>query len=196
MYQKHQGELLGTVYTSGESKQQPTNQLATVLPYYNTAAYSHITLVCPTQTANQEIVTYSTQEAMSLVLNDSVTEVMGLIVVGALAFFLSNPINTFSARSYMVSTMMIPLQISAFFQNKTMGCTEVLGNDDSIEALQRQFPISVVFHMIVSGCCWFMEYQLSSRRNDVKAVMTMRKTLANAERQASKDDKKGGKKKK
>ena len=49
----------------------------------------------------------------------------------------------------------------------------------------RSFPISLVFHTIVTLCCWFMNYQMQRRNDAVKQVMDMKKILQNAERQAA-----------
>ena len=49
----------------------------------------------------------------------------------------------------------------------------------------RTFPISLVFHTIVTLCCWFMNYQMQRRNSAVKQVLDMKKVLQNAERNAT-----------
>jgi hypothetical protein len=109
---------------------------------------------------------------------------MGLIMMAALSYFLAQadkPI-TFSDQYYMIATGLIPLQVAAYFQNQKMGCAHLV---DGAEPLDRDFPISMVFHTIVTICCWFMNYQMQLRNDEVKAVADMRRTLASAERKAA-----------
>ena len=70
-------------------------------------------------------------EAARFIANDSVVEIMGLIMVAALTLFLADPLQrpnlTFADRHYMVATALIPLQITSFFQNeKKIGCIQPL----------------------------------------------------------------------
>ncbi|KAI2492183.1 hypothetical protein MHU86_22379 [Fragilaria crotonensis] len=166
---------------------------------------------------NSEIVTFvSGWEAARFMANDSVVEIMGLILVAALTLFLSDPLQrpnlTFADRHYMVATALIPLQITSYFQNeKKIGCIQPLmerygdlilsaisstsstttSDADSDQNLpdpfgeDRSFPISLVFHTIVTLCCWFMNYQMQRRNEAIKQVMHMKKILENAERQAT-----------
>lgn len=147
-------------------------------------------------------------QAVSFIVNDSVVEVMGLIMMASLTLFLftstsdattvETPIS-FANRHYMMATALIPLQIAAFFQNDKIGCLKLLSNTTMIpmdeedlsvvlSSPDRSFPISVIFHTVVTVSCWFMMYQMQHRTDAVKQVLDMRKALEGAQRQKPKDN--------
>ena len=131
---------------------------------------------------NTEIVQYRGWDAAWLVINDSVVEIMGLIMVGLLAHVLSlknDERSIFVHPSYVLATLLVPFQLATFFANKTMGCAHILG--DVSEPLQRTFPVSIIFHVIVSVCCYFMIYQMKYRNKDIEFVKEMKMQLREAE---------------
>lgn len=98
-----------------------------------------------------------------------------------------------------MATALIPLQIAAFFQNDKIGCLKLLSNTTMIlmdeedlpvvlSSPDRSFPISVIFHTVVTMSCWFMMYQMQHRTDAVKQVLDMRKALEGAQRQQPKDN--------
>ena len=154
-------------------------------------------------------------QAVSLIVNDSVVEVMGLIMMASLTLFLftstsataavETPIS-FANRHYMMATALIPLQIAAFFQNDKIGCLTLLSKTMPVSQMQeeqelvlsspdRSFPVSVIFHTVVTMSCWFMMYQMQHRTDAVRQVLDMRKALEAAQRQQSKDNTHGKKQK-
>lgn len=117
---------------------------------------------------------------------------------------------SFSDRHYMIATALIPMQIASFFQNneRKIGCLEPLrerfgdlifsatatttpltdSNDHDVlihTGEDRPFPLSLIFHTVVTLCCCFMNYQMQRRTAAVKQVMDMKKILQNAERNAA-----------
>jgi uncharacterized membrane protein len=134
------------------------------------------------QSVNTEIVQYRGWDAAWLVINDSVVEIMGLIMVGLLAHVLSlqnDERSIFVHPSYMLATLLVPLQVATFFANKTMGCAHILG--DVSEPLKRTFPVSLIFHVIVTVCCYFMIYQMKYRNKDIESVKELKRQLREAE---------------
>jgi hypothetical protein len=143
-------------------------------------------------------------QAISFIVNDSVVEVMGLIMMASLTLFLftstsaatavETPIS-FANRHYMMATALIPLQIAAFFQNDKIGCLKLLSNttvtpldeeDLVLSSPDRSFPVSIIFHTVVTMSCWFMMYQMQHRTDAVRQVLDMRKALDAAQRQQPK----------
>ena len=49
------------------------------------------------------------------------------------------------------------------------------------EVKVRDFPVSIVFHAIVTACYFFMESQMAGRERDVQAVLKLRRDLADAQ---------------
>lgn len=121
---------------------------------------------------------------------------MGLIMVGLLSSFLyrSGPMNL-SDPSYVFATVLVPLQIVAFFNNRKIMCKDLADSEanEISPGLDRPFPISLVFHTVVTLSCGFMKYQMDARNKDIQAVRDMRKDLADA-RQVRKSNQEGKKK--
>jgi hypothetical protein len=151
-------------------------------------------LILCLQAANKDISQYSGFDAVYYILNDSVVEIMGLVMMSSLAYFLYDETKPakFNEPTYMISTMLVPMQLATYFQQPLVGCAHVM---EGAEAVDRAFPVSMIYHMIVTLSCFFMNYQMAHRNKAIKAVVTMRKNLAEAERQAdaSSDTKKKGK---
>ena len=104
-------------------------------------------------------------------------------MVFALAAFLSlKPPGTFSSPLYLISTLLLPLQLTLYFSVKEIGCTHVLDGLQEVEEVKlRDFPVTVVFHAIVTGCYFFMESQMAGRERDIAAIMKLRNDLAEAQ---------------
>jgi hypothetical protein len=95
------------------------------------------------------------------------------------AFLAMKPPGTFSSPSYMLSTVFLPLQLSLFFTKPEIGCTHILTTIPEQVQL-RKFPVSVVYHSIVTACYFLMEYQSRAREHDVQAVMKLQTDLIKA----------------
>ena len=113
--------------------------------------------------------------AAMFILEDSAPEIMGIIMVVCLVSFLSATVHTkLTSTPYMTATMFVPLQLALFFQKPTIGCTESLATFGSFEPTPRQFPISVVYHVIATGCCMLMEHQTNVRDRDLQGIRDLR----------------------
>jgi len=108
-----------------------------------------------------------------LVLSGSVCEVMSLAVVIALFKFLTNtnPHGDFSYPSFMASSTLVILSISAYYNSQSNGIEGVseLKDEDSVKS-ERQFPVAIIFHVIVAVCYWFMEYGMSKCNQSIEMV--------------------------
>jgi hypothetical protein len=116
-------------------------------------------------------------------------EILGLVMMSSLAYFLYDETKPakFNEPTYMVSTMLVPMQLATYFQQPLVGCAHVM---EGAEPVNRAFPVSMIYHMIVTLSCFFMNYQMTHRNKAIKAVVTMRKNLAEAEREAGSNTKK------
>jgi len=103
------------------------------------------------------------------------------MVLALAAFLAMKPPGTFSSPLYVISTLLLPLQLTSYFTVKEIGCTPVLDGLQEVEEVKvRDFPIPVVFHAIVTGCYFFMESQMVGRERDIAAVMKLRHDLETA----------------
>lgn len=113
--------------------------------------------------------------AALFILEDSAPEIMGIIMVVCLVTFLSATEHTkLTSLPYMTATLFVPLQLALFFQKPTIGCIGSLATFGSFEPTPRQFPISVVYHVIATGCCMLMEHQASVRNRDLQGIRDLR----------------------
>jgi Flp pilus assembly protein protease CpaA len=120
-----------------------------------------------------------------LILKDTAPEIMGIIMVVCLAAFLSSTEHTkLTSVTYMAATMFVPLQLALFFQKSTMGCSQV--NPNHVLGLARQFPISVVFHVITTLCCILMEHQMRVRMDDLREIRNLRVRIKEKVQEAKK----------
>lgn len=49
------------------------------------------------------------------------------------------------------------------------------------EVKERDFPVAVVFHAIVTACYFFMQSQMVAREKDIAAIMKLRSDLKEAQ---------------
>lgn len=119
---------------------------------------------------------------------------MGLIMMTTLTYFLYDETKPakFDEPMYMISTMLVPMQVATYFQQPQIGCAGLVPDAEPVD---RAFPISMIYHTIVTLSCFFMNYQMTARNKAIKSVVTMRKNLAEAERKEAESKKKAGKKK-
>mmetsp|Transcript_13948 Transcript_13948/g.20605 ORF Transcript_13948/g.20605 Transcript_13948/m.20605 type:complete len:233 (-) Transcript_13948:984-1682(-) len=129
---------------------------------------------------NPEIIQHT-----SIFIKDSAVEIMGLIMIGLLSTFVSRggPMKFFDP-SYIFATILVPAQIVTFFNNRKIGCQDLIDSEtyETLPTLDRPFPISLVLHTVVTLSCLFMKYQMDARNKDVQAVRDLRKDLAEAQR--------------
>lgn len=124
--------------------------------------------------------------ALMAILNDSHVELLGIACAGCLLWCLSLPMvnRDFSTIPYRLSCSFIPMIVSLYFSNKTMGCIKDEMAEHTIEDLPersaRGFPLVLVFHTIVSISLWFMQYQVGQHQKNIDMVEKLRKDLKEA----------------
>jgi hypothetical protein len=131
--------------------------------------------------------TMSGFQALLAVVNDSFVEIMGIACAGCLLWCLSLPMRDrdFSTLPYRLSTACIPMIVSLYFSNRTMGCLKdepMMQHtiEDPPERTARGFPVILIFHTIVSISLWFMHFQVKQHFKSVEMVLKLKKDLMDA----------------
>jgi hypothetical protein len=131
--------------------------------------------------------TMSGFQALYAVVNDSFVEIMGIACAGCLLWCLSLPMRDqdFSTLPYRLSCACIPMIVSLYFSNKTLGCLKdepVMQHtiEDPPERTARGFPVILIFHTIVSISLWFMHFQIQQHFKNIEMVSKMKKDLLDA----------------
>mmetsp|Transcript_4578 Transcript_4578/g.5962 ORF Transcript_4578/g.5962 Transcript_4578/m.5962 type:complete len:233 (+) Transcript_4578:66-764(+) len=138
--------------------------------------------------------------ALTVLLRDSMVEITNVVIAIFLFRFLTlrDPHGNFQSRSYCVAATLVTFALGMFFNEdkelQAQGCVAHLGEDISIDAgeaqvVKRQFPVSCVFHVIVTGCYWFMKMGMDQCDTNVEAMMKLQKELIDS-KSTQKDDKK------
>ena len=71
---------------------------------------------------------------------------------------------------------------------------DVMGeNNDSLTEKMRGFPVVVLFHIIATACCWFMNFQQAQQNRNVLTIEKLKRDLveARAENAPGKNQTKG-----
>jgi hypothetical protein len=124
--------------------------------------------------------------AFWFLLSDAMCEVCGNIMVLSLTAFLSLKQPSFSSPFYLLSALLIPIVLTSFFTtSRQIGCRHVLDGvlleEQVDEVKERDFPVAVVFHAIVTACYFFMQSQMVAREKDIAAIMKLRSDLKEAQ---------------
>ena len=134
-------------------------------------------------------------EAFWTVLNDSQVEILSVICASCLLWCLQLPMKgrDFETLPYRLSCAVVPLIVSLYFQKKDLlhGCLpssekQFIENDseDAGGDRKHQFPIILVFHLIVSLSLFFMYHQGRQHAQNVEMVQQMRSDLILANQKA------------
>lgn len=142
---------------------------------------------------------------MGIILSNCIVEVMNLVIGIALFKFLSlkDPHGNFSNVSYCISSTMIIFCMGMFFHNynlkqKSSGDVVVVGSClsdlaswtgdeqylsiETPELSDRQFPVACVFHVIVTGCYFFMKMGMDQCDSNIAAMEKLYKELASTKK--------------
>lgn len=114
-------------------------------------------------------------------------ELMNLIIAILLFRFtgMDKP-GDFSSRPYITAAVLVPICISLFFTTERCGCAiESTGSSrggtehdsSSFPKTDRQFPVAVIYHLIVTLCYWFMKVGMDSCEANLEEVTKMKKQL-------------------
>ena len=121
--------------------------------------------------------------AMKLIFSDGLVELVNFIISLCLLRFNSlKEKGDYSSRSYMLASALIPFCLGLFFNTERYGCVtdsngEVILGANSVMT-ERQFPVSAVFHIIVTGCYWFMNMSMAQCDLNLEAVTRLQKELS------------------
>jgi hypothetical protein len=126
--------------------------------------------------------------AIKVIFSDSLVEFCNAIIAILLFRFTSrkeDPGN-FSSRSYMTAAALIPFCLGLYFHSEKVGSciVDADGHLTGAPAVGgtstggRQFPIAVLYHGIVTGCFWFMNYYMDQCDKNLNAVAKLHKELS------------------
>ena len=140
---------------------------------------------------------------------------MNIVIAIALFRFLSltDPRGTFTSRAYSVASSMILACLGLFFYNRnntanTMSCLDTfwdyqhlqqnhehdIAHDvDNVEneiTSRRQFPIACAFHVIVTGCYFFMNMGMTQCNDNIAAMENLHVELIQSKEDAENNKKK------
>ena len=112
-----------------------------------------------------------------LLLGHSMIEAMGVIISFLLFKFTSmnNPPGNYTSQPYVAAASLIPFCAGMFIHSDhSLTC---LGENTEREEGKRQIPVSIVFHVIVSLCYWFMKLGKRQCDGQVDAVEKLKKEM-------------------
>lgn len=109
----------------------------------------------------------------------------------------------FTNKCYMVATGLVPPTVNLYFhiQAETQkslanGIVPSCMDHPSLSIMsqkitwqrygedhlsQRGFPVILIFHIVATACCWFMDMQQSQQRTNLNALEKLRKELTTAQ---------------
>ena len=122
-------------------------------------------------------------QAFVLVAIDALPYILAMVMAAALSFFLvmEKPGN-FSHPRYLLANACLPPLVGMHFMRKDkLSCLEdeqLTGFDP--EPRSRSLPVAVVFHVIVTVCCWFMDSQRRHQETNVRMVQDLYRDLDQA----------------
>jgi len=133
--------------------------------------------------------TLSSFEALYIIAGENMCEIVNLFICLLLLYFLSinNTIGTLSHWSYIVASSFTPLCIGLFYHSTlVVGCldTNIPYHDNS---RKRQFPVSALFHVIITGCYWFMNIEREKYEGHVEMVKKLQVDLSDKKCHGVKD---------
>eukprot|EP00977_Amphora_coffeiformis_P026935 scaffold31792_cov168-Amphora_coffeaeformis.AAC.11 len=112
-------------------------------------------------------------QAFWLVVMDALPYILAIVMAAALAFFLvmEEPGN-FSHPRYLLANACLPPMVGIHFMRKNkLSCLE----DEQLVEFEpqprsRTLPVVVIFHVIVTLCCWFIDWQRNQQARNVQMV--------------------------
>jgi hypothetical protein len=124
-------------------------------------------------------------EAMLIVLKDSAVNLLAVVMATLLAFFLKDEEShsDFSNSRFILATLlmvpMIGIHRYQTAQHGTNGCIDDLLAKAKLESTvrKRDFPVVLVFHVIVTLCYAFMDWQMAQHAKSILLVTKLRTDL-------------------
>eukprot|EP00957_Ditylum_brightwellii_P162042 12337299-Ditylum_brightwellii.AAC.1 len=139
-------------------------------------------------------------QAILIVLNDSVCELLGIVLVSLTTYFtaMRDPPGDRTSWPYIAAHALVPLQLALFYQTKIRkGCIpdpamEHLMDGNEAELKTRSFPLAVLLNLMISAAYWFMRHSLDKCDENIKMIEKLKLQLAEAKKKNEYTKKKVG----
>ena len=121
-----------------------------------------------------------------LLLSNGLMELVNFIIAGFLFVFTSKKPegDFFNKKEYMVAAALVPLCLGLYYNTEKCGCIIDSNGDivireetDESDVAERQFPVAVIYHLILTGCLWFMQRGMDQVNRNLEVVTTLQKQL-------------------
>jgi hypothetical protein len=135
----------------------------------------------------------SWKEAVGFVFQDTMCEWIGICLAASLAYFLLSKrphddtgVKWSAAMPYVISSALIPIQLSTYFQTKELagGCLRD-GSSSNEEGRAPNFPVAVIFHVICTAAYFFMKYGIDKCMDNIEMVNDLMQKLEQAKSTSS-----------
>lgn len=110
---------------------------------------------------------------------DSLMESMQLLCCLSLIWLMYLPLNgdDFSSIPFRLAISFVPIIISNYYCNSTLGCLKNLQNNITDDNTPRPFPIMVIFLAIGLAPLYFMKYQQRQQDENIQKIEKLRENL-------------------
>ena len=120
--------------------------------------------------------------------SDSMMEIMQILCCLSLIWLMYQPMdgNDFSSLPFRTAIGFIPLILSSYYNNPTLGCLKNLLLDDDnssattetiAETLPRPFPVMLIFLGVGISSLFFMSYQQNQQEENIEKINKFRENL-------------------
>lgn len=125
--------------------------------------------------------------ALSLILGESFVELLNFLI-GVLLFKFTSTGDDMTNMLYKLSVALVPVCLGSYFHFNRQGCIpdglEYSLEEDFMKS-ERQFPVSVGFHFIVTGCLIFMNIGMQQVNKNMEGIERIRSQLLEMEKKDS-----------
>jgi len=129
-------------------------------------------------------------DAMYYCLSDTMMEILQILCCLSLIWLMYQPMDgdDFSSLPFRLAIGFIPLIISSYYNNPTLGCLKNLLDDDdnsssataitpTTETLPRPFPVMLIFLGVGISSLFFMKYQQNQQEENIHKIDKLRENL-------------------
>ena len=121
--------------------------------------------------------------ALRMMLGESFVELLNFIIAVILFRFTASG-GDMTNMLYKLSVALVPVCLGSYFHLNRQGCIpeglESTLGEDFVKS-ERQFPVSVGFHFIVTGCLIFMSIGMQQVNKNMEGVERIRNQLSELE---------------
>jgi hypothetical protein len=144
--------------------------------------------------------TISGTAAFLLVVSDCFPYICAIVISASLSFFLiQEKPGSFSDPRYVMANALLPLMIGSHFvyKDKESCLTDDQSATIQTETRTRSLPVVAVFHVVVTVCYWFIDYQTQQQARNIRMVEGLQSDLDEAKKTSNDSSgREDGKKKK